>query len=57
MCKAESDIAVAAASVLARAAFVQKLQSMENAYGIKFQKGCSALVKDVASEFINKSPR
>lgn len=54
MCKAESDIAVAAASVLARAAFVQKLQSMENAYGIKFQKGCSALVKDVASEFINK---
>ena len=54
MCKAESDIAVAAASVLTRAAFVQKLQSMENAYGIKFQKGCSALVKDVASEFINK---
>ncbi len=54
MCKAESDIAVAAASVLARAAFVQKLQSMENAYGIKFQKGCSALVKDVASEFIDK---
>lgn len=54
MCKAESDIAVAAASVLARAAFVQKMQSMETTYGIKFQKGCSNLVKDVAFEFINK---
>lgn len=54
MCKAESDIAVAAASVLARATFVQKMQEMENTYGIKFQKGCSALVKTVASEFIQK---
>lgn len=54
MCKAESDIAVAAASVLARATFVQKMQEMENTYGIKFQKGCSPLVKTVASEFIQK---
>jgi ribonuclease HIII len=54
MCKAESDIAVAAASVLARATFVQKLMDMENAYGLKFQKGCSSLVKDVAKEFIQK---
>lgn len=54
MCKAESDIAVAAASVLARATFVQKMQEMENTYGIKFQKGCSPLVKAVASEFIQK---
>ena len=54
MCKAESDIAVAAASVLARATFVQKMQDMENNYGIKFQKGCSNLVKDVAKEFISK---
>ncbi len=54
MCKAESDIAVAAASVLARATFVQKMQDMENTYGIKFQKGCSALVKSVASDFIGK---
>ncbi len=54
MCKAESDIAVAAASVLARATFVQKMQEMENTYGIKFQKGCSPLVKAVASEFISK---
>ena len=54
MCKAESDIAVAAASVLARATFVQKMQDMENTYGLKFQKGCSPLVKAVASEFIQK---
>ena len=54
MCKAESDIAVAAASVLARATFVQKMQEMEEAYGLKFQKGCSSLVKDVAKEFITK---
>ena len=54
MCKAESDIAVAAASVLARATFVQKLQEMENTYGLKFQKGCSGLVKDGAKLFIEK---
>ena len=54
MCKAESDIAVAAASVLARATYVQKMLDMEKAYGMKFQKGCSSLVKDVAKDFINK---
>ena len=54
MCKAESDIAVAAASVLARATFVQKLQEMENTYGLKFQKGCSGLVKDGAKLFIER---
>ena len=54
MCKAESDIAVAAASVLARATFVEKMQTMEETYGLKFQKGCSGLVKNVASEFISK---
>lgn len=54
MCKAESDIAVAAASVLARAAFVQKIQSMEETFKIKFQKGCSKLVKENAFEFVQK---
>ncbi len=52
--KAESDIAVAAASVLARATFVQKMRSMENFYGCKFPKGCNSIVKDSASEFIKK---
>ena len=54
MCKAESDIAVAAASVLARASFVQKMQNLEQTYGIKFPKGCSGLVKTAALEFIQK---
>src|SRR5574344_1218137 len=34
--RAESDIAVAAASVMARAAFVQKMQQMELAFGARF---------------------
>lgn len=52
--KAESDIAVAAASVLARATFVQKMKTMENFYGLKFPKGCNNIVKDAASGFIKK---
>lgn len=52
--RAESDIAVAAASVLARATFVQKMKSMENFYGCKFPKGCNSIVKDSAKIFIEK---
>jgi len=52
--KAESDIAVAAASVLARATFVQKMSQMENFYGCKFPKGCNDRVKTSAKEFIQK---
>lgn len=52
--KAESDIAVAAASVLARATFVQKMKSMENFYGLKLPKGCNNIVKESAGEFIKK---
>lgn len=52
--RAESDIAVAAASVLARATFVQKMSSMEKFYGLKFPKGCNDIVKKSAGEFINK---
>ena len=52
MVRAESDIAVAAASILARATFVQKMAIMEEKYGIKFPKGCSGLVKVAASDFI-----
>ena len=52
--RAESDIAVAAASVLARATFVQKMRTMENFYGCKFPKGCNNIVKDSAKIFIQK---
>lgn len=54
MVRAESDMAVAAASILARAVFVKKIAEMENTYGIKFPKGCAPQVKDAAKEFINK---
>lgn len=50
--RAESDIAVAAASVLARATFVQRMLDMEGYYGLKFPKGCNDRVKDHAQEFI-----
>ena len=54
MVRAESDVAVAAASVLARAAFVQKIKAMEDTYGITFPKGCAPQVKTAAKEFIDK---
>lgn len=54
MVRAESDIAVAAASVLARATYVRKMAEMEKAYGIIFPKGCASQVKDAAGEFISK---
>lgn len=54
MVRAESDIAVAAASILARAAFVHKIQEMGNTYGLEFPKGCAPQVKDVARVFVNK---
>ncbi len=57
MVRAESDVAVAAASVLARAAFVHKISAMESEFGIKFPKGCAAQVKDAARDFIEKYGR
>lgn len=52
--KAESDIAVAAASILAREGFLLSLKQMEEKYGIVFPKGASEHVRDVACEFISK---
>ena len=54
MHRAESDIAVAAASVLARAEFVNRIQKMEAEYGVKFPKGCAPQVKVSAKEYIEK---
>ena len=54
MIRGESDIAVAAASILARAAFVHKINEMQEKYGIEFPKGCASQVKDFAREFISK---
>lgn len=52
--RAESDIAVAAASVLARATFVQKTKQMELFYGCNLPKGCNNHVKTSAKAFIEK---
>lgn len=49
--RAESDIAVAAASVLARATYVQRLEDMSGYYGFKFPKGCNDNVKQAAKDF------
>jgi len=52
--KAESDLAVAAASILARHEFVTRLQRLGKQYGVVFPKGASAEVDRVAREFFEK---
>jgi len=48
--KAESDLAVAAASILAREAFIDWLESRGKTLGVKLGRGVSADVKDVAKK-------
>jgi ribonuclease HIII len=51
--KAESDPAVAAASIVARAAFLNGLRAIEKTYQIEtVPKGCSAKVKQIATELV-----
>lgn len=51
--KAESDPAVAAASILARAGFLMALRKMEKDFGIEtVPKGCSAKVKQIAAQLV-----
>jgi ribonuclease HIII len=52
--RAESDLAVAAASILARNEFVTRLASMGKQYGMTFPKGASAAVDAAAKEFVAK---
>ena len=52
--KAEEDVAVAAASILARHEFVTRLAAMEKSFAMKFPKGASAAVDAAAKEFIAK---
>lgn len=49
--RAEDDIAVAAASVLARATFIRSIEYLSNAYGIAFPKGATA-VEDAGRLFV-----
>jgi ribonuclease HIII len=54
MHKAESDLAVAAASILAREAFVTGLQKLGEQQGVKLPKGASDLVQLAAVELMRK---
>ncbi len=53
--RAEEDLAVAAASILARHEFVTRLGEMEKKFGIKLPKGASAAVDAAAKEFVSKN--
>ena len=56
--KAEADIAVAAASVLARAAFLQGLQELAQAAGVaELPKGAGPLVTEQASRLVKELGR
>jgi ribonuclease HIII len=50
--KAEEDIAVAAASILARDEFVKGIAKLEHQFQMKFPKGASAAVDTAAKEFV-----
>ncbi len=52
--KAESDIAVAAASILARAGFLQALRNMEKEHGMPFPKGASSAVLERGVELVKQ---
>ena len=50
--KAERDIAVATASILARDKFLWKMEDLSEAYGIEFPRGAGEKVDEVGKEFV-----
>ncbi len=52
--KAESHIAVAAASILARNGFVNAIRKLETAFGMPFPKGCSVETVRAAKAFVKR---
>jgi ribonuclease HIII len=52
--RAEEDLAVAAASILARHEFVTRLGTLGKQFGMEFPRGASAAVDAAAKEFIAK---
>src|SRR5437016_8964998 len=50
--KAESDIAVAAASILAREAFIRLLERQGKELGLRLERGVSANVKEAAKKLV-----
>ena len=53
MPKAESDIAVAAASIIARDVFLQQLEQLSNRYQIQLPKGASQVI-DAGKQFVKQ---
>jgi ribonuclease HIII len=53
--RAEEDLAVAAASILARHEFVSRLGGLEKQYSMRLPKGASAAVDAAAKEFLAKN--
>ena len=52
--RAEQDIAVAAASILARDTFVRKLAEMSRKYGVDHPKGASPQVEEAARDLVRE---
>ena len=55
--KAESDLAVAAASIIARNEFVMRLRRLGKQYGVDLPKGASAAVEEAGVELVRKHGR
>ncbi|MEZ2658589.1 ribonuclease HIII [Aneurinibacillus aneurinilyticus] len=54
MHKAEQDVAVAAASILARDAFIQQLANLERKFGYTLAKGASTIVEQIGKNIVKK---
>ncbi len=52
--RAESDVAVAAASLLAREAFLQSLAELSTRFGLPFPKGAAPHVRKAAEEIVRR---
>jgi ribonuclease HIII len=52
--RAEEDLAVAAASILARDEFVRRLGKLEQEFGVKLPKGASPAVEQAGKDFVAK---
>ncbi|MBA3816013.1 MAG: ribonuclease HIII [Parachlamydiaceae bacterium] len=55
--RGEEDLVVAAASILARQAFVESLKKMEKEFGLEFPKGASSRTISAGRAFIRKHGR
>jgi ribonuclease HIII len=52
--KAEEDLAVAAASILARGEFLRRLKNLSESWGVDLPKGCSSDIVGVGKELTEK---